>query len=361
MDITILSALKNKNPTIDIVKGLAIILVVYGHVIEHGMAPQGKDFFLNPVFKVIYTFHMPLFVFISGYLVALSLKKRSPMDVFKRKFDSLLVPFVSLAILGIIVSYGLNILFANNSGGVNFLQDLLDQLLLKPSVWFLFTLFILNCLLLCSVHWAKRFGPAIFLGTYFLILVIPYNDYFCFYYIKWFYLFFLAGYFISPYDLRITHQTIRTVAVGISVLIFIGLLPYWTTQDYIYINRMNFESHRYVYEIVRIVYRYMMGFLGIMISFYTGKYLTRTPIASFLESVGTYSLDIYIIQMCIVEGIYPRLMGRAHGYFDFNSPWVLYVGAPVLTMFFVGLCMLISKLLIRKDLLLGRVLLGGRV
>ena len=35
------SPLKNKNPTIDIVKGMAIILVVYGHVIEHGMAPQG--------------------------------------------------------------------------------------------------------------------------------------------------------------------------------------------------------------------------------------------------------------------------------------------------------------------------------
>ena len=353
--------MKNKNPTIDIVKGMAIILVVYGHVIEHGMAPQGRDFFLNPVFKVIYTFHMPLFVFISGYLMALSLGRRPPLEVFKRKFDSLLVPFVSLTILGIIVSYGLNIIFANNMGVVNFLQDLLDQLLLKPSVWFLFTLFILNCLLLCAMNWEKRLGPAIFWGVYFLVLIIPYNDYFCFYYIKWFYLFFLVGYLISKYGLSLTHQTIPMVVLGISVIIFISLLPYWTPQDYIYINRMNFESHQYVYEILKIMYRYMMGFLGIMISFYTGEFLTKTPLASLLGRVGTYSLDIYIIQMCIVEGIYPRLVYKTHVYVDFNSPWVLYVFAPLLVMFFVWLCMLISKHLIRKDLLLSRLLLGGRV
>ena len=143
--------MKNKNPTIDVVKGLAIILVVYGHLIEHGMAPWGGDFFANPVFKVMYTFHMPLFVFISGYLMAFSLGRRSLGETFKIKCNSLLVPFVSLAILGILVSYFLNIIFGNSLGVVNFSRDLLDQLLLKPSVWFLFTLFILNCLLIDNI------------------------------------------------------------------------------------------------------------------------------------------------------------------------------------------------------------------
>ena len=141
---------------------MAIILVVYGHVIEHGMAPWGGDFFANPVFKAIYTFHMPLFVFISGYLMAFSLRKRSTADAFKIKCNSLLAPFVSLAVLGIGVSYFLNIIFGNGLGVVNFSQDLLDQLLLKPSVWFLFTLFILSCLLLYSINWQKRLGRPFF-------------------------------------------------------------------------------------------------------------------------------------------------------------------------------------------------------
>lgn len=340
---------------------MAIILVVYGHVIEHGMAPNGGAFFLNPVFKVIYTFHMPLFVFISGYLMAFSLNKRSPGEVFKTKCNSLLVPFVSLGILGIILSYFLNIIFGKSPAAVNFSQDLLNQLVLKPSVWFLFTLFVSSCLLLYSVNWERRWGKGTFLGIYLLILVIPYNDYLCFYYIKWFYLFFLAGYFINKYGLGITHKNIKTAVLVLSVIMFIGFMPYWTIRDYIYINKMSFLSNHYFYEILRIMYRYMMGFLGIVISFYIGEYLTKTKIASFLERIGTYSLDIYIIQMCIVEGIYPRLIYKTHSRVDFSSPWVLYVFAPLLVMFFVWLCMLISKLLIRKDHLLSRILLGGRV
>jgi hypothetical protein len=139
------------------------------------------------------------------------------------------------------------------------------------------------------------------------------------------------------------------------------LMPYWTTQDYIYINKMNFASHQYGHEILRIMYRYLMGFFGIVIAFTIGKFLTATGIASLLESIGTYSLDIYIIQMCIVEGLYPRLIYKTYNHFDFNSPLVLYGFAPLLVMFFVWLCMLISKQLIRKDLLLSRLLLGGRV
>ncbi len=349
------------DPTIDIIKGMAIILVVYGHVIEHGMAPNAQDFFLNPVFKLIYTFHMPLFVFMSGYLMAFSLSRRSLRGAFKVKCKSLLVPFLSLGVLGIAVSYFFNVIFGKAGGVFNFSQDLIDQLLLRPSAWFLFTLFILSALLIYSIHLEKRLGVVGFLSIYFLMLVIPYNDYCCIYYIKWFYLFFLTGYLINRYHLRITYPMGQTAVFFISLIMFIGLVPFWTTQDYIYINKMNFVSNQYFHEILRIMYRYFMGFLGIIISFYIGAKLSRTKIAPVLRYVGTYALDIYIIQMCIVEGVYPRLVYKMHSHLDFNSPLVLYILAPLLVIFFVGLCMLISKLLIRKNSLLGRLLLGGRV
>ena len=177
-----------KNPIIDIAKGIAIILVVYGHVIEHSMAPWGfQDFFQNPVFKIIYTFHMPLFVFISGYLMANSLNRHSVHDVFKSRTRSLFVPFVSLGILGVLMTYFLNIIFGNNLGRMDIAGDLADQLLLKPSVWFLFTLFMLSSVLLLSVQLERRFGIFIFVIIYFLIMLIPYNNYCALYYIKWFY------------------------------------------------------------------------------------------------------------------------------------------------------------------------------
>ena len=58
---------KVKNQNIDILKGVAIFLVVFGHCIQY--CSQGYfDFFENKVFIFIYTFHMPLFMLISGYL-----------------------------------------------------------------------------------------------------------------------------------------------------------------------------------------------------------------------------------------------------------------------------------------------------
>ena len=63
----------------DFVRGVLIYLVVFGHVIvvsgqiTSDAVGIGKDI----VFSLIYSFHMPLFVFISGYFATHTLKKQS--------------------------------------------------------------------------------------------------------------------------------------------------------------------------------------------------------------------------------------------------------------------------------------------
>lgn len=48
---------------IDFCRGIAILLVVIGHLIQfNGIVTS------NPVFEFIYSFHMPLFFAISGYI-----------------------------------------------------------------------------------------------------------------------------------------------------------------------------------------------------------------------------------------------------------------------------------------------------
>ena len=52
---------------IDVAKGFGILLVVYGHVISNcDLRPD-----LTLIQKFIYSFHMPLFFFISGYCLGL--------------------------------------------------------------------------------------------------------------------------------------------------------------------------------------------------------------------------------------------------------------------------------------------------
>lgn len=72
------SPVTGRSDFIDFLKGIAIYLMIFAHCIEYG---SGKElmkhyaFTDNFFFRLINSFHMPLFAAISGYLVYYSLKK----------------------------------------------------------------------------------------------------------------------------------------------------------------------------------------------------------------------------------------------------------------------------------------------
>ncbi|MCB9771668.1 MAG: acyltransferase family protein [Candidatus Omnitrophica bacterium] len=342
---------KTRNRTIDVLKGLAIVLVVYGHVIQRSMVVGGADFFLNPVFKIIYTFHMPLFVFISGYLIAASLKRRSIKDTFTIRVKSLFIPFVVWSLLDMVVND-----LINSSGGFN----VFEYLFLKPSVWFLFTLFVASALVLASVKLQRKFGLVIFALIYLLILFIPFNEYAALYYIKWFYLFYVAGYLIHEYGSGFIARFNNTATFVTAFFIFFVLLPFWTRNDYIYVNKMHFLSADYVLEILRYGYVYLIGFVGIVLAFFIGAHLARTKTVSLLGNIGIYSLDIYLLQRYLVEGLYPKILTKFNLSFDYNSPLFLCVFCPLVAVIAVAVCIFVTKLLIRRIDILNTLLLGHR-
>lgn len=68
---------------LDTVKGVAIFLMVWGHCIQF-FSVKGFDFFGDIVFKIIYSFHMPLFALVSGYLFYASASRRTPGEILAR-------------------------------------------------------------------------------------------------------------------------------------------------------------------------------------------------------------------------------------------------------------------------------------
>lgn len=54
--------MKQRVEYIDAMRGFAIILVIIGHLIQTYYC----NVYSNAIFRVIYSFHMPLFFFISG-------------------------------------------------------------------------------------------------------------------------------------------------------------------------------------------------------------------------------------------------------------------------------------------------------
>lgn len=76
---------KQRVSYLDVCKGLGIVLVVWGHV-----------FTTNPIRTWIYSFHMPLFFFLSGYLF-FSDKSESFKIFAAKKFRSILIPYFCFA------------------------------------------------------------------------------------------------------------------------------------------------------------------------------------------------------------------------------------------------------------------------
>src|SRR5580692_3234619 len=85
---------------VDIVKGIAIILVAYGHTAQ-GMIHRkwwvtpGAYFSDN----FIYSFHMPAFFFVAGLFVIGSITKRGARRFTVEKLKTILYPYILLVVL----------------------------------------------------------------------------------------------------------------------------------------------------------------------------------------------------------------------------------------------------------------------
>ena len=75
---------------VDILKGIAILLIIYGHVIP-GAIPVFTDY--------VSTFHIPLFFFVSGLLFNNEKYTNSFSSFFKKRVQGLILPFLYLSII----------------------------------------------------------------------------------------------------------------------------------------------------------------------------------------------------------------------------------------------------------------------
>ena len=82
---------------IDHLKAVAITLVVFGHFL---IAINPLRFSYHPV-QVVYSFHMPLFFFLSGYMVGFKDHGKLPLSFIKKKITTLLLPWVSWTMISV--------------------------------------------------------------------------------------------------------------------------------------------------------------------------------------------------------------------------------------------------------------------
>jgi fucose 4-O-acetylase-like acetyltransferase len=128
---------------VDYTKAIGIILVVYGHVsrgLYNAQIPMNENLF-KLIDTIIYSFHMPLFFFLSGLFFVSSLRKRGLKGLIANKLDSILYLYIIWSVLqgGIALAFQQ---WTNNSVTLNEVLNLLWEP--RVQFWFLYALFFIS-------------------------------------------------------------------------------------------------------------------------------------------------------------------------------------------------------------------------
>lgn len=119
---------KNRVEYIDTLKGLLIILVIFGHT--------GIN---SNIQKWIYSFHMPLFLIISGFFY-----KEESYIINYRRVKGLILPFVLFTCLGVLFPAIPSLILKSKPIEWNKIFYLKERIFFNTPIWFLIVLFFIE-------------------------------------------------------------------------------------------------------------------------------------------------------------------------------------------------------------------------
>ncbi len=349
----------NRSLYLDIVKGFAIILVVYGHCIQwHSDEYVSRSlFYSDELYRIIYSFHMPLFMLVSGYLFYGSVVRHSWRHNLKTRFSKLLLPVVLWNTLYLAILNTVNLL---NGKPVPWGGELLSY---TSALWFLWAVFWCSLIVMTVSRWFHD-NIAVYVALLCVMLFIP-SLYGINLYV-YMYPYFIVGYWWNKYRLhdkikcRLNAYT-QVMVFAFLFVLFVILYRQYTVEDYIYVSGsgilkgLRTSSPFIDYHQLSIdLYRYLIGFVGSAVAFMVIRFLFKWGDMTWgrvMAKLGQKSLGIYAISVLFFnEFILPNLnfnTGINYGIVGLKTAGVLAVTY-------------VMTVLLERYSLTRRLLLGGR-
>lgn len=133
-----------RDKTIDFIKGILILFVILGHTTLGLTDMYSFDDTMNGIANVIYSFHMPCFIAVSGFLYSEYVGNVS-QGIFSRIFHkafNILLPYVMISVIYWIIKFALSNLIREPVS-----VSSLISIPWKPIefLWYLYALFLLYC------------------------------------------------------------------------------------------------------------------------------------------------------------------------------------------------------------------------
>lgn len=318
----------------DILKLFTIFLVLWGHCIQHLLSSNHLD---EPVYRIIYSFHMPLFLMISGYFSNSSMKLNFKTFLYK-KTTNLILPCITWALFSYVI---FNLILYNED--INILSFNQIYIYIKDEFWFLKCCFI--CYLITFLCYKTKLKKKYWIP---IALLISIN---MSYQVNLLYPAFIIGFILkeNPIILKFINKNSRTLIIIFIVMLFFLNKEYWNVHSL----KNEFFNHNYISilkEIYTRLFKIVIGLIGSLsfISMFNILFVNNNPKEKILRMFtdwGKYTLEIYILQTYILEyGLGAYLKFDSINFFTFN-----FIISPLLSLTVLFVCIKIAKLLHKSN------------
>lgn len=279
-----------RNLLIDVLKGIATLAVLLGHAIQRGLIVGYEN---NIIFKIIYSFHMPLFILLSGFSLCKYTKEYNK-NFLKKRFCRLIIPTI---VWNYLIYFFKDFWFVGIRDFIIFPDTFLGYtktLILHPDyiIWFWYVVFICDMIYyLENIILKEKMNAGILIVVNLIISGVIYllpNTYFGIYYLQIYFPIFSLGYFVARYFEKISKYLIY--------FSFPSLFAYL----------LLFPKYNVVID-NKIVF-YLISTCAIIIIYNIFNYIINTKriekINNALALIGRRSLEIYLCQcICLNIGL----------------------------------------------------------
>lgn len=358
--------IKKEIPVINILKGIAIIFMLFGHSLQYGTGSEFLEdelYWANSIMKLIYSFHMPLFMCISGYLFSFSVEKKG----VKKSVLARIFRFTPIIIVWAGILCVLDLFSDKPFMFKRFIYYVVTDF------WFLWAIIVCSAglFIIETIHQfatripRKYWISGVLSGGYYywivsLILFVAFfitPDYYGLASYKFMYPYFFGGYLYAESKAVFLKNNKFGVVMVATWCLF---LTQFSEETYIYTTGITLTAKEDCFHQILInVFRYLIGGFGscACIWLVTNIYSLLQPfhsnklvkiIGALLTYLGKQSLTLYVLSTYIYDRFLP-LMTQS---FSLNYFIVLLE-----TILIILLCLAIAKLLGMSELL-SRIVIG---
>ena len=296
----------------DLLKLLAIFLVIWGHCIQYFLSTYECN---DSIYLIIYSFHMPLFMMISGFFSWSSYNLLSH-QFLRKKFRELILP---------VLSWG--VIFETIHIAINLMEGKTTHVFYDFKAIYLQNLWFLKCLFICylSAYYCFKQGRTNYIT---LLTSIIISQFITSHNICTMYPAFLCGIFLRKHESITSNYYI----LGGSLLLFLIFLQLWDASFWPIPDMLYGICHNDLTTFIDYIYkgggRILIGIIGsvFFINLFTLVFSNcSSKCICCLSNLGKYTLGIYILQSFIIEQTLSKCIN-----YDNSNYWLfqlLYVPA----------------------------------